>query len=212
MSWGAWVLLIITPLSILWWMSLQPVFPEWIWRKRSLKIIIIYFRKYRKIVAISLAFLSLVLGVYTGILLSAFNARPLWNSSVLGFLFLISGLSTAAVFIIWRTKDKLEKSVFRKIDLGLIFFEILLIIHFFMALASGPEAQVQAADLFLGGRFTFSFWFFVVLAGLLIPALLEVFEIRGKKIPAFLSPMLVLIGGLIFRFIIVHAGQISSFS
>ena len=36
------------------------------------------------------------LGIYTGILLGAFPSRPFWNSSLLGPLFLVSGLSTGA--------------------------------------------------------------------------------------------------------------------
>ena len=36
-----------------------------------------------------------LLGIYTGILLSALGARPLWNSALLGPLFLVSGLSAA---------------------------------------------------------------------------------------------------------------------
>ena len=36
--------------------------------------------------------------IYTGILLSSLGARPLWASGILGPLFLVSGLSTAAAF------------------------------------------------------------------------------------------------------------------
>ena len=35
MSWGAWVLLIITPLSSLWWLSLHSRFPDWILKINS---------------------------------------------------------------------------------------------------------------------------------------------------------------------------------
>ena len=35
-----------------------------------------------------------LLGVYTGILLSSLGARPLWNTPVLGLLFMVSGLSS----------------------------------------------------------------------------------------------------------------------
>ena len=40
---------------------------------------------------------GIALGIYTGILLSAMVARPLWNSAILGPLFLFSGLSAAAM-------------------------------------------------------------------------------------------------------------------
>ena len=41
----------------------------------------------------------MLLGVYTAILLSAFSARPFWNTGVLAPLFLVSGLSTAAALV-----------------------------------------------------------------------------------------------------------------
>ena len=43
--------------------------------------------------------LGVALGIYTGILLSSLGARPLWNSALLGPLFLASGLSAAAAFV-----------------------------------------------------------------------------------------------------------------
>jgi protein NrfD len=38
-------------------------------------------------------------GIYTGILLNTMVARPLWNTSVLPLLFLVSGLSAAAAAV-----------------------------------------------------------------------------------------------------------------
>jgi hypothetical protein len=40
--------------------------------------------------------LGVGLGIYTGILLNTMVARPLWNSAILGPLFLVSGLSAGA--------------------------------------------------------------------------------------------------------------------
>ena len=212
MSWGAWTLMVITPLSVLWCISFLDDQPrlgiklnEWLSAIRKWTI------SYRRYMAWGLLVLSVVLGVYTGILLSAFNARPLWNSSTLGFLFLISGLSTGAALIMWLSRNKEEIVLFRKLDMALIAVELLLIIHFFMGLLAGPLAQVQAAELFLGGKYTWTFWTLVVFMGLIIPLVIELFEYRGKHVPRFLVPVLVLAGGLIFRIILVQAGQTSTF-
>ena len=43
--------------------------------------------------------LGVVLGIYTGILLNTMVARPLWNSAILGPLFLFSGLSAGAAMV-----------------------------------------------------------------------------------------------------------------
>ena len=55
--------------------------------------------------------LGIMLGIYTGVLLSTMGARPLWNSSILWLLFLISGLSTAAAFIHMIAKNKFEREI-----------------------------------------------------------------------------------------------------
>lgn len=105
MSWGAWVLLVITFLLILWVFSYsKEMFPKWNWRFDFLKKFQTYLIKHRRTMAMILLPLSLILGIYTGILLSAFNARPLWNNAILGPLFLASGLSTGAAAIILISK------------------------------------------------------------------------------------------------------------
>lgn len=212
MSWGAWTLLVITPLAFIWSASyVKELYPKWDWKYSWLnefeKLVI----SYRKYIAWVLVIFATILGIYTGILLSAFNARPLWNTSVLGMLFLTSGLSTGAAIILWMSKDEKERKLISKIDLVLIGIEIFLIIHLFMGLLAGPQVQVNAAKLFLGGPFTLVFWLLVVVAGLLVPAVLEVLELRGRKIPVFIPSLLILIGGLIFRFIMVGAGQVSGY-
>ncbi len=235
MSWGAWTLMAITPLSFIWiatfmkdlipqvkWdgsmysrmlkLVLKPVDGDgnvnWDWKYTLLSWIENWVNKNKKFCGWVLIVLSVILGVYTGILLSAFNARPLWNTSILGPLFLVSGLSTAAATIMWMSKDHAERKLFSKIDLILIGIELFLITHLFMGFLAGPEVQIEAAKLFLGGEFTMSFWVFVVGIGLLIPAVFEIFELAGKKIPVFIPAVLILFGGVMFRLIMVDAGQL----
>jgi formate-dependent nitrite reductase membrane component NrfD len=155
--------------------------------------------------------LSIILGVYTGILLSAFNARPLWNTSILGPLFLVSGFSTGLAAIMWLSKNKKERKVLARLDLIFIAVELFLIIHLFMGFMAGTAVSTEAASLFLGGPFTVSFWVFVVVLGLIFPAVLESLELWGFHIPRWLPPVLILFGGLMFRFVMVEAGQITRF-
>jgi len=159
----------------------------------------------------AMMFLAVVLGVYTGILLSAFNARPLWNTSILGPLFLVSGLSTGLATIIWMSKNKTERRIMSQIDIVLIAVELFLIVHLFMGFLSATAVQVEAAELFLGGQFTVTFWVFVVILGLAFPAVLEILELRGFHIPIWIPALLILFGGLVFRFVMVEAGQITRY-
>jgi len=50
-----------------------------------------------------------------------------------------------------------------------------------------------------------------VLLGLIFPAVLETLELWGFHVPKWLPPVLILFGGLMFRFIIVEAGQITRY-
>ena len=218
MSWGAWVLLITTPLSFLWVFSYYREAYSKIESKLKLfnrfKFLIKFEKlviNYRKNIAYVLIPLSLVLGIYTGILLSAFNARPLWNNAILGPLFLTSGLSTGAATIILVSKNAKEKHLFGKIDLGLIIIELALIVHMIMGYYAGSQVQLEAMELLVGGEFTLMFFGFVVLLGLLVPAILELIELIGYKVPVIVPALLVIIGGLIFRFVMVEAGQLTRY-
>ncbi len=212
MSWGAWTLMLITPLSFVWSASyLRELIPTWDWKLKIIYDFEKFIIKYRKVIAWMMMILSIILGIYTGILLSAFNARPLWNTSLLGPLFLTSGLSTGAAIIMWMSKDHAERALFSKIDLILIATELFFIIHLFMGFLASTQVQINAAELFLGGEFTVAFWVFVIILGLILPAILEILELRGYKVPVAIPAILILFGGLMFRFIMVEAGQITRY-
>lgn len=212
MSWGAWTLLAVTPLSFIWVASfMRELVPGWDWKWSWLNAFEALIIKYRKAIAWVMIVLAVILGIYTGILLSAFNARPLWNTALLGPLFLVSGLSTGAATIMWLSRNHQEKMTFARIDLLLIVIELFFIVHLFMGFLAGPEVQLESANLFLGGQYTLLFWGGVVGIGLVFPALLEVLELWGKKIPAIIPAVLILIGGFLFRMIMVEAGELTRY-
>ena len=212
MSWGAWVLLITTPLTFMWVLTYYSEFVKNSSKRIGFLVKIEEFLvPYRKQMAYALIPLSIILGVYTGILLSAFNARPLWNNAILGPLFLTSGLSTGAATIILLAKSSSERHLFTRIDLALIVLELGLIVHMIMGMHAGSQVQLEAMQLLVGGEFTLMFFGFVIILGLLVPASIELMEILGKKVPAAVPAMLILLGGLIFRFVMVEAGQITRY-
>jgi protein NrfD len=208
MSWGAWVLMLVTPLSFIWCaLHMKEIWPEWDWKYAWLKALEKFLNRYKAAIAWIMMLSSVILGIYTGILFSAFNARPLWNTSILGPLFLASGLSAGAAAIVLLSKNTNERQVFAKIDIMLIGIELFLIVHMFMGFLASTQVQIDAAELFLGGSFTAVFWIFVVTLGMVFPAILEVLEIRKYHIPAVLPAILVIFGSLMLRFIIAFAGQ-----
>ena len=213
MSWGSWTLAAITPLSIIWiCIHIEHVFPKWKWPYRWLKKVVLFFQDHGRLIAWLIIIYSMLLGMYTGILLSAFNARPFWNTAILGPLFLVSGISTGVALNILLSKNKNERHILTRIDIIAIGIEIFLIIHMFMGFLASTEVHIEAAKLFLGGPYTASFWVFVVGTGLIFPLVIELFE-DGKKInPTKIPALFVLFGGLILRFIIVEAGQFSQWN
>lgn len=212
MSWGAWILLIVSILSFLWVFSYSnEMFPKWDWKFDFIKKFQAYVIENRRTIAMILLPLSVILGIYTGILLSAFNARPLWNNPILGPLFLTSGMSTGAAAIILFSKNHYEKHLMTKIDLALIILELGLIIHLLMGMAAGSAVQIEAMQVLINGEFTVMFFVFVVILGLIFPAMLEGIELMGFKIPSFVPALLILMGGLIFRMVMVEAGQLTRY-
>lgn len=210
MSWGAWTLMVITPVAFVWSaLHIRDIFPNWDWKYNWLKAIEAFFNKFKKPLAWVMLIYGIILGIYTGILLSAFNARPLWNTSILGPLFLTSGLSAGAAATLVISKNPDERKQFARIDLVLIGIELFLIIHMFMGFMASTQVQIEAAKMFLGGAFTVNFWIFVVILGMVIPAVLEIMELGRFHIPAVLPAVLVIFGSFMLRFIIVHAGQMS---
>ena len=210
MSWGAWTLLVITTASFIWCaLHIREFFPNWDWKFSWLKDLEVFFNNHKKPLAWVIMIFAIITGVYTGILLSAFNARPLWNTSVLGPLFLASGLSAGAATIVLSSGNSKERLLFTKIDLVILGVELFLIVHMFMGFLASTQVQIEAAGLFLGGPYTMVFWIFVVVLGIIIPAVLDLMELRGFHIPAVIPGILVIFGSLMFRFIFVFTGQVS---
>ena len=99
------------------------------------------------------------LGIYTGILLSALGARPLWSSALLGPLFLVSGLSTGAAFAHWarptpdeQAPDGLARQPLPRRSSSASSR------CFLIGLLRRARRTPQAARLLLGGPYTAVFW------------------------------------------------------
>ncbi len=189
MSWGAWILLLVFPVAGL---SVLPYFGR---RLATANIV-----------------LGTALGIYTGILLGAFGARPLWNTPLLGPLFLVSGVSSAAALLMLLEKSHEWRERLAAIDSKLIAVEAALLVLMLIGLATGGAAQKAAAGLVLGGAFTGAFWVAVVLIGLALPVFMEYLHRSGRAQATAFAPVFVLAGGVALRAVILFAGQASGWS
>ena len=210
MSWGSWILLLVYPALVFTVLLRVPApvaerfpaldrlserllsRPRWLWVAGGANIA-----------------LGILLGIYTGILLSALGARPLWNSSVLGPLFLASGLSTAAAFGHMVSREVEEREILARVDNFLLGGELALFGLLLVGLATSGEVAQAAARLVLGGPYTAVFWVLVIGLGIVLPLVVQSLAVRHVIRHTVVVPLLVMAGGVALRFVIVAAGQAS---
>lgn len=210
MSWGSWILVLVYP-ALLGNLLLRVPDPL---RRRWPSLVAFSERltalpgSARAVGALNMA-LGASLGLYTGVLLSALGARPLWNSALLGPLFLASGLSGAAALVHLVARDRDEREMLVRADNGFLATELVLIALLFIGLASATRVHMQAAGLFFGGPFTAVFWVGVVGIGILIPLFVQSLAVQRRVRHTPVGPVLALAGGVLLRFVIVYAGQLS---
>jgi len=213
MSWGAWILLLVYPVLAA-GVLLDP--PGALLRSVPLLRPAAAWMGERPLLRHAIGFVSIAtgvaLGIYTGILLSALGARPLWSSSLLGPLFLVSGLSTSAAFAHWASPEPEERVQLAWLDNLFLTIELGLIGLMLIGLLSASEAHAEAARLLLGGPYTAVFWVGVVLLGIVLPLVIQSLAVTHRIIHTPIAPILVMLGGLALRFVIVSAGQLSHWS
>lgn len=139
---------------------------------------------------------------YTGVLLSA-TALPFWSEArLMGALFLASGASTgmAAISLLLFLSGESAGEGFRKVkraDKYAMILELLILAAFLGLLGS-------AAAPITSGHLSTLFWGGLVVAGLLLPLVLDIAGHR-VKILGGLAAVLVLVGGFLLRYVIVMA-------
>ena len=243
MSWGSWVLLVVYGVLLVSALIRLPDAWPWLGRRvpqlQQLSDYIVGRPGLMKALGWTNVVLGVLLGIYTGILLNTMVARPLWNTTLLGPLFLVSGLSAGAAVVHLATRifpgrpapDGMIAGAFASMvqtlgaqppekrtidsiiraDLGFLAVELLLIGLLVVGLLSSSAAHAEAARLILGGPYTLIFWGGVVVVGILVPLALQALEL-GHRIPHTVVPaVLVVAGGFALRWVMVSAGQASQF-
>lgn len=213
MSWGAWILLAVYP-ALVAALLLRlpgvvrhrvPVLGAW-------ADVLARWAPAERVVAGANLALGGALGIYTGILLSSLGARPLWSSALLGPLFLVSGLSSAAALVHMVARARDESEFLARADNRLLLAELVLIVLFLIGLATSTRVHAQAASLLMGGPYTALFWVGVVGLGIVIPLFVQTLAVAHRVRHTPVAPLLVLGGGLLLRFVVVYAGQFSHWS
>lgn len=224
MSWGSWGLLVFYPVSILYAMAMFPENKRHLLMFRQLQELSSWLSRYKLHLAAINFGMGVFIGIYTGVLLSAYVARPLWNSALLPIIFLTSAMSAGAAFMIIIASQKKVKLFFTKVEIWMILAEMVMLPLFFYGQYIASDAQRESIMPF----FTFNheyFWYGLamlflvwILPAALVMKYMEITEEHGEELTPSalfkmnLSALMVLAGGLVIRLSFVYAGQLSHLS
>jgi formate-dependent nitrite reductase membrane component NrfD len=153
--------------------------------------------------------------VYTGILLKATKSVPLWNTSLLPLLFLVSALSTGSMAIILSTLGtgvlSHDAGALKVLMVGeqlLVVIEGIVLYLFLSRRYRAAEQGKDSVRLLLFGNMKMIFWGGVVLLGFIFPVVLENIAsfFPGNLVLISAAGILLLCGGFFLRVGILHAG------
>jgi formate-dependent nitrite reductase membrane component NrfD len=153
--------------------------------------------------------------IYTGILLKATKSIPLWNTSLLPILFLVSALSTGSMSIILSTlgtgvfsHDAGALKVLMGAEQVLVVIEGIVLYLFLSRRYRAAEQGKDSVRLLLFGEMKMIFWGGVVFLGFIFPVVLEYIAsfFPGNFVLIFAAGIFLLCGGFFLRLGILHAG------
>lgn len=171
--------------------------------------------RFNKLAALTGSAAGFLVAIYTGLLISAAPAISFWNTPALPLLFVISGFSTGAAFLLllstfskneesWKIIAKLEE-----LDAMLIVTELIILgAYFNFALFLPTGARESAEVLFHSPLFIVGFFIF----GLIVPLAIETYGIFFAKHTKksghllVLASVMVLVGGYLLRYYVLKAG------
>ncbi|MEB3756271.1 MAG: polysulfide reductase NrfD [Desulfurococcales archaeon] len=182
-----------------------------------------------KALGILTSFFGLSTAAYTGFLLSAAKGVQFWNNPILPILFITSGLSAGlggtycgivSPILRWKMPEAAEKGTnvriaIQKFESYVLLAELFILFAYLDIAKWSYPGSVKAADTILTGSLAPVFWIGVVILGIIIPfILLTGYTLRIREetlnveIASFICGWLVIIGGLLLRYIILTAGVI----
>lgn len=161
---------------------------------------------------------ALGVGLYHGLLLVSFNAKPVWNSglivimAVLGFITTGIALVTLAAKLMGNSLPEDFRGVYH-ILVGSLLLQIAAVVSWIFSMLFGPQAA-KMTMLKILDEFVLSFWIIALAIGLIIPALIGIRDIVKTRngnpfkltAPAMIS-FFILIGGFFLRYVILIGGQ-----
>ncbi len=153
---------------------------------------------------------AVLVGTYTGVLLTQSPGRVLWHSALIPVLFLngglVSGMAATMLLSVGRqSKEMLSK--LGKVAGWLVLLELGLVVIEVIVLFNGGIEGVEVAKALLAGAFSFLFLGVEIVLGAVIP-LLILLRSKANSVALAVASALVLVGVFTMRYIIVIGGQV----
>jgi len=170
-----------------------------------------------RLVSIVIAGISgLLVMLYTGVLLASCKAHAFWASAALPVLFLVSGIALGGATCmlclgVWIEPLDAQAlvvqaglmTILKYIEIVAVGLSgIILLLYVLSQRGSGQDVARTIAMRWTKGSFAFLFWGIIVFFGTILPFVLLFIEGTGG---ALVAAVLVLVCGLILRFMIVYS-------
>ncbi|MCI8468847.1 MAG: polysulfide reductase NrfD [Eggerthellaceae bacterium] len=210
LAWGARLLTVCAIFGVIWFASYVP----WDWFAPIASFLV----PAREVCLAIAGIAGTGIMLYTGIFLSTLKAHAFWATPALPVLFTVSALSTACAAITlsagwWPAPLTMETviaaalgdEILHTLDIILVVVEIaVLLIMVLSFLGAGNKTANKAAHRWVHGSYAPLFWGGMIFGGLLLPEILYVFGGHSAA-STVVAPVLVLLGGLLLRFMIVFS-------
>ncbi|WP_038907179.1 cytochrome c nitrite reductase subunit NrfD [Dickeya oryzae] len=180
--------------------------------------VIAWVTRYLRPVENVLLVLALLLGCYTGFLLSALKSFPLLNNPVLPVLFLVSGVTSGVAVLMMVGASASSQQycphtlhLLHKLEKPIALVELFLLFAFFTGLMLGGGQKSVAAQVALSGFWGGVFWIGIIGIGMLVPLVaggLPAIQRRIAFLPRFTAG-LTLLGVFLLRLFVLYAGQMT---
>lgn len=218
-SWIFWGVIFINCYFIAAIVYLIPLLEEWPKLQPYIKAIpagiLGLLERFNTLAALGGSAAGFLVAIYTGLLISAAPAISFWNTPALPLLFVISGFSTGAAFLLLLSSFSDNESSLNiskkleELDAVMIVSELIILGAYFNFAMFLPTGARQSAE-FLFHSPVFILGFFV--AGLVVPLAIETYGIffadHSKKSQSLMqvASLLVLLGGYLLRIFVLSAG------
>lgn len=144
--------------------------------------------------------------IYTGFLFDTTRSIPFWSTPILPLLFLVSGVATGIstliiVLFISEPSGSQWIALLDQFDAFILIFEGMVLFFYLHGMHEVTAARASVRRL-LKGDLSIAFWVGVVLFGLVIPFVFEVFFGTGS-LSILIASLCGLVGGIYVRYVVI---------